>query len=91
MTKTGSIMTGYKKYTGLNTRPKFSSSERGRSRQTSHTLNSIVKIITTSTNARKKASKGSRRGNDNLFSNLSSGEFILIMVVSLLVSMFTGC
>ena len=89
--KTGKLMTGYKKYTGLNTRPKYSSSERGRSRQVSHTLNSIGKIITTSTIASKKSAKGSRKGNNNLFSDLSSEEIIIIMAVSLIVSLFSGC
>ena len=38
-------MAGYKKYSGLDTRPKYSSSERGQSRQNRATLNSIPNLI----------------------------------------------
>ena len=34
-------MTGYKKYNGLDYRPKFSSSEKGRSREVHHVLDNI--------------------------------------------------
>lgn len=36
-------MTGYKKYNGLDYRPKFSSSEKGRSREVHHVLDNIFR------------------------------------------------
>lgn len=36
-------MTGYKKYNGLDYRPKFSSSEKGRSRETHYVLNKVFR------------------------------------------------
>lgn len=90
--KTGRNMAGYKKYTGLNTRPKYSSSERGRSRQVSHTLNSIGKIVTTTYKAGKKASGGSRKSNGNIESfPLSTGEIIFVFIGSIIMTLLTGC
>jgi hypothetical protein len=85
-------MAGYKKYTGLNTRPKFSSSERGRSRQVSHTLNSIGKIVTTTYKAGKKVSRSSRKSNDNIESfSISTGEIIFVLIGSIILTLLTGC
>lgn len=36
-------MSGYKKYNGLDYRPKFSSSEKGRSRETHYVLNKVFR------------------------------------------------
>ena len=85
-------MAGYKKYTGLNTRQKYSSSERGRSRQVSHTLNYIEKIVTATYKAGEKASSSSRKRNDSIESfSVSKGEVIFIMIGSVFMSLLTGC
>lgn len=86
-------MAGYKKYTGLDSRPRYSSSERGRSRQASHTLNSIGKIITTTYKAGEKASSGQRKGKENadLFSDLSVGVIIFVFIGSIIMVLLTGC
>lgn len=63
-------MAGYKKYNGLDSRPKYSSSERGRARQVNHTIMKMTNI----TYRAGRSIGGKRRGNGS-YSYGSSGGY----------------